>query len=209
MSRADQRAQTRQRILDAARARFEQDGFEGASVREIAQEAGVAAGTVIMHFDGKAELLHAALFEELERALDEALAPRAEGSPFVDALDAVGERMFAAYTARPTLSRVLLKESLFAPAPWAERFVGQHQRVHAWIQAQGADTLPQDALALFGVAWLSFFTYALLAWAQGAHPSPVGLLSRLSRQHLAAAQTGAQTAPTTGPSAPWRQGELG
>ena len=203
MSRADQRAQTRQRILDAARARFEQDGFEGASVREIAQEAGVAAGTVIMHFDGKAELLHAALFDELERALDEALAPPAEGLPFAEALDAVGARMFAAYTARPTLSRVLLKESLFAPAPWSERFVGQHQRVHAWIQAQGAATLPPDALALFGVAWLSFFTYALLAWAQGAHPSPVGLLSRLSRQHLAGAQANADL------SAPWRQAAPG
>lgn len=203
MSRAEQRAQTRQRILDAARARFERDGFEGASVREIAQEAGVAAGTVIMHFDGKAELLYAALFEDLERALDEALAPQAEGVTFAEALDAVGERMFAAYTARPSLSRVLLKESMFAAAPWSERFVGQHQRVHAWIQARGAAELPPDALALFGVAWLSFFTYALLAWVQGAHPSPLGLLSRLSRQHLAGAMSAAS------PSAPWGQREGG
>lgn len=205
MSRADQRAQTRQRILDAARVCFERDGFDGASVREIAQEAGVAAGTVIMHFDGKAELLHAALFDELERALDEALAAPADELPLVEALDVVGERMFAAYTSRPTLSRVLLKESLFAPSPWAERFVGQHQRAHAWILARGRDTLSAEALALFGVAWLSFFTFALLAWTQGAHADPVGLLGRLTRQHLAAAQAGSSATA----SAPWRQGDPG
>ena len=43
----------RQRILDAARERFMRDGYEGATVRAIAADAGVDVAMVYYFFDNK------------------------------------------------------------------------------------------------------------------------------------------------------------
>jgi AcrR family transcriptional regulator len=52
---------TRQRILTAAREVFSRDGFQGATTREIAREAGVNEVTIFRHFHTREELLHATL----------------------------------------------------------------------------------------------------------------------------------------------------
>ncbi len=178
--RTRQREDTRERLLIAARARFEADGFEGTHLRAIAKEAGVALGTVFVHFADKRDLLHSTLFEELEATLNAALAGGPAGlEPWLAHLT---DAMFAYYEARPGLSRVLLRESMLAEAPWADRFAGQHARVHAEIVARFPGHPAQAAL--FGVAFLAFYQFALLAWVQGAHPDPRGLVARLTAQHL-------------------------
>jgi AcrR family transcriptional regulator len=52
---------TRKRILAAAQHVFSRDGFQGATTREIAREAGVNEVTVFRHFHTRDELLHATL----------------------------------------------------------------------------------------------------------------------------------------------------
>lgn len=49
-------AQTRERILAAARSRFSQHSFENVGTREIAADAGVDAALVIRYFGGKEKL---------------------------------------------------------------------------------------------------------------------------------------------------------
>jgi len=50
-------APTRERILDAALTLFSRDGYEGASVREIARQVGIRESSLYNHFAGKAEIL--------------------------------------------------------------------------------------------------------------------------------------------------------
>ena len=52
---------TRKRILAAAQDVFSRDGFQGATTREIAREAGVNEVTIFRHFHTREELLHATL----------------------------------------------------------------------------------------------------------------------------------------------------
>lgn len=52
---------TRQAVLDAARARFSQDGFAAATIRKIAHDAGVDASLVIQFYGSKDELFAAAM----------------------------------------------------------------------------------------------------------------------------------------------------
>jgi AcrR family transcriptional regulator len=59
--RAEQATQTRRRILDAAARVFEEQGFAGARVDDIASEAGVAVPTVYKGFGNKVNLLVGAL----------------------------------------------------------------------------------------------------------------------------------------------------
>jgi len=68
-------------ILGAARTTFAEKGYEGATVDEIAERAGVGKGTVYNHIDGgKAGLFAAVLgehFDDLDRIAAEALADEA------------------------------------------------------------------------------------------------------------------------------------
>src|SRR5258707_1793390 len=52
---------TRKRILTAAVRVFSRDGFQGATTREIAREAGVNEVTIFRHFRTREELLHSTL----------------------------------------------------------------------------------------------------------------------------------------------------
>lgn len=186
-----QKAATAQAILEAAREEFERVGFEAANLRAIAQRAGVSAASIIHHHGDKRELLYAALFDDLAQTLDAALAAQAAPDATLEqTLDQLTRSVFGYYQRRPALSRALLRESLFAQGDWAPRFVQQTTQVHAYLAktlraAQQAGEIRADAdPALFGVAYLSFFYFGLISWAQGAHPDPASLVHNLTAQHL-------------------------
>src|ERR1700733_5469601 len=61
--RDEQKALTRRRLIDAAETVFARSGFHGASVEEIAREAGATTGALYSNFAGKEDLF-LALFEE-------------------------------------------------------------------------------------------------------------------------------------------------
>lgn len=61
--RDEQKALTRRRLLDSAEAVFARSGFYGASVDELAREAGATTGALYSNFAGKEDLF-LALFEE-------------------------------------------------------------------------------------------------------------------------------------------------
>lgn len=71
--------ETRSRILEAALSVFRERGFEKATMREIASEAGVAVGATYYYFDSKDALVMAfyehaqgAMHSRIEEALDQA-----------------------------------------------------------------------------------------------------------------------------------------
>ncbi len=79
MSRDQKKAESRRRILDAARDVFFRDGFMRANLDEIAEKAGVAKGTLYRYFKSKADLYVAVLADNLElflERMEEAAAPR-------------------------------------------------------------------------------------------------------------------------------------
>jgi AcrR family transcriptional regulator len=60
---------TRDALIGAAAKVFLARGFQGASLREIASEAGLTTGAVYSNFDGKADLFLAVLEEKLDPRL--------------------------------------------------------------------------------------------------------------------------------------------
>ena len=180
---------TAEAILEAARLEFEAVGFDQANLRAIAAAANVSAGSVVHHFGSKKNLLHAAFFEDLEAVLARAMGGPGP-APLERQLPRLNRAVFDYYRGRPTLSRTLLETSLFAPPPWRERFTGQVARVHTHVAALGARAaqrgeLRGDAdLARFGAAYLSFYYFALLGWAQGAVEDPAAMVDGLVEQHL-------------------------
>ncbi len=70
----------RKQIVDAARTVFAVKGFNGATTKEIAREAGIAEGTIYRYFKTKKELLLAVVSD---RALDE-FATKIQNLPWDD-----------------------------------------------------------------------------------------------------------------------------
>lgn len=81
--REAQKAETRARVLEAARDLFVEMGYEAATIRAIAKRAGVAPGSVFTTFTSKAEVLMEIIFSRYTAAAAEvrAAAIGAAGGP--------------------------------------------------------------------------------------------------------------------------------
>ena len=101
LSRGDRKAQTRSELTAAARSVFLRRGFHGASLDEIAEEAGYTKGAVYSNFSGKDELFIAVLEEhyaQRTRAYSELVF---EDDDVEATYRAVARYMFDAYAAEP------------------------------------------------------------------------------------------------------------
>ena len=67
ISRAERRAETRERLIDAAERRFTRDGFHATSVDAVAEDAGFTKGAVYSNFAGKEELFFAVYERHVEQ----------------------------------------------------------------------------------------------------------------------------------------------
>ncbi len=84
-------SKTRQ-ILDGARAVFLRDGFDGASMNDIAREAGVSKGTLYVYFSSK-DALFAAYVRDDRRRQAEQIVPYSSGASLREALIAIGTEL--------------------------------------------------------------------------------------------------------------------
>jgi phosphoribosylaminoimidazole-succinocarboxamide synthase len=78
-TRQERRAETRERLLDAAARVFAREGYAGASVEDVAREAGFSTGALYSNFAGKEDLFLALLAHTVERVsgrVAEAIAER-------------------------------------------------------------------------------------------------------------------------------------
>jgi AcrR family transcriptional regulator len=74
LSREEKKARTRAQLLDAARTVFAERGFAGASLDQVAEEAGLTKGAVYSNFANKEDLVLAVLEDNFNQRLDEALS---------------------------------------------------------------------------------------------------------------------------------------
>jgi len=81
MTREQSKANTRERLLGAARSVFAGRGFHGASVEEIASEAGFSTGALYSNFEGKEDLFLVLMEREInEHAREISVAVQARAS---------------------------------------------------------------------------------------------------------------------------------
>lgn len=161
---------TRAKVLAAARALFAERGYDAATIRDIAREAGMSTGAVFANFQDKAELFEAVFSEELEAVLE---SFRTEAATHGAVADRLAEAMNAGYhrsLQHLPLMQAMIARSWFQPEaadqrgraavrPIIETILGV---VHDGV---GAGELRQDLdMALLGRmiwdVWVSNFRYA-------------------------------------------------
>jgi AcrR family transcriptional regulator len=93
--REERRLETRQAILAAAETLFAEHGYEGFSLRQVAEQAGYSATTIYLYFKDKDELLFEVALEGFDRfgqALQEAYG---EAAAPLERLGAIGRAYVA------------------------------------------------------------------------------------------------------------------
>src|SRR5437868_13840988 len=84
--RALAKQQTRAKVLGAARRLFSEEGYEGATIRDIAAAAGMSTGAVFANFADKSDLFREIMITDMAALADAMSAAAAKGSGVEDAL---------------------------------------------------------------------------------------------------------------------------
>jgi len=133
--RQTQKEATRRRVLEAARDLFDSQGYEGATVREIARMAGVSVGSVFTTFATKGEILSEVmqdrlgpLYAELDRVI-----PQLRGST-ADRLRSMFAIHFGFETSRTKLFLAFIMASYDWTFPPGARPFGYNPRLKGIIR---------------------------------------------------------------------------
>ncbi len=122
-SRREQaKLERKQKILASARRNIAQYGFDRATLRQVAAEAGITVSALFKHVTDKRDLIHFLFNEDLDGLTDRALAAWQPEQSFAEKVLSITEHHYRHFAKDPMLSRVLLSEILVsAPGLHLER----------------------------------------------------------------------------------------
>lgn len=111
---APSEAETQTRILQAARRLFARRGYDGTTTRELAQEAGVAEGTIFRHFENKKAILVEVATQGWVEILTDLLTELSEMGSYKAVAQVMRRRMLNLHQ-NADLLRVCFMEAQFHP----------------------------------------------------------------------------------------------
>jgi AcrR family transcriptional regulator len=123
------------RIKQAARKLFVANGYDEASTRQIAVEAGVALGTLFLYAANKRDLLFLVVNDELEEVAIRAAAAVRDDASLLENLLAGFRPVYEFFGRDPRLSRLTLREMMFYEVGHqAQRFLETRERMMAMCE---------------------------------------------------------------------------
>ena len=123
---------TRERIHDAGLTLFNDRGYTGTTVRELADACDLTPGAIYNHYASKEALLFA-IVDRVHDLADAVLAEtlRGVGSDPVDQLEALASAFTAFHISRPRETRVANRDYIYLPAGQRDSVVRRRRRVRA------------------------------------------------------------------------------
>ena len=166
--RSQQKAATQHLILETAKQQFATLGFDKTTMRGIAKTAGIAVGTIFVHFPDKSALLAAALHEIIAQEAQTALDTAPQGATITTQLLHIARHLYSFYAQDPALSRMLLKETLFMQGEWGKAHEQQAQEFIIALttllqKAQAKGDIRADANCLtLAIGFFAHYLFVLL-----------------------------------------------
>ena len=109
--RALAKQQTRAKVLAAARRLFSEQGYEGATIRDIAAAAGMSTGAVFANFSDKADLFRDIMNTDCDALLEDMREAAGRGKGVEDVLLRVFMAGYSFYKSRLPLARAAFSVS--------------------------------------------------------------------------------------------------
>ena len=159
----------RQRILDAARALASKGGYDAVQMRDVADKAEVALGTLYRYFPSKVHLLISVMREQTDALADRLEKRPTEGATAADRVIALMQLATSRLQRNPSLTEAMVRALMFADASAAADVASVTESTTDAIThaIHGPDREPSDEDAkiarVIEQVWLS----SLLAWLSG------------------------------------------
>jgi AcrR family transcriptional regulator len=109
--RAIAKQQTRAKVLAAARRLFSEQGYEGATIRDIAAAAGMSTGAVFANFTDKSDLFREIMVHDMDLLGSQMREAAARGRTVEDALLKIFAAGYAFYKSQMPLARAAFSVS--------------------------------------------------------------------------------------------------
>ena len=127
--------ESQQRIMLAARELFAELGYDGATLRQIASNAGLTVGALFKHVTDKRDLIYFIFNEEVDSVTEAALASTRPYQTLTGKILAITERYYRLFASEPVLSRILLVEIVIeSPGLHLERYLSIRDRLLRGIE---------------------------------------------------------------------------
>jgi TetR/AcrR family transcriptional regulator, cholesterol catabolism regulator len=171
--RERQKLDTRQRIKAAAWDLFTSDGYFETTTKAVAKKAKVAAGTVFLHADTKADLLFLVMHDRLAAVVDNQLATLPRGAHLVEQLMHVFRGLFRMYSLHPNLAAEFIRALPGAVGPNAAQvhaltFAFHHKLAELVREAQDRGEVASTVAPLLAASNLFVLYFgALHGWLNG------------------------------------------
>lgn len=129
LTREEKKAQTRERLLEAAATVFARRGFAAASLDEVAEEAGLTKGAVYSNFANKEDLVLAVLDDRLGRRMTDIPAQLDFSADFAEQADKASRLFMATSQEEQWLLVLGLDFAAHAArnAEFRERYAARHR----------------------------------------------------------------------------------
>jgi len=173
--RQQQKASTRSKIKTIAKQAFLSQGIEATSTRYLSDQAGIAVGTLFVHFPDKLSLVKDIFFDEMDAALRAAaLAQKACASP-IDYLLQMAQMLFEFYDAYAEFTRQVLLDSLANGGFHTKQMTVISEGINKRFRQVGVD---EKAAGIFTDNMIANYWFVLL------NSVPKGVLGEVSIEHL-------------------------
>ena len=132
----------RDAIVAAAARLYARQGFQGASVADLAKACGASKSLIYHYFPAKDDVLHAVMAEHLDSLVEAAEQATASGDAETK-LRALTHGFMQLYVGAEDSHKVLLNELANLPEPRRAEVVAKQRRIIAAVEALVRELLPQ------------------------------------------------------------------
>lgn len=188
MSKAstNQRAQTRERILEAAEMVFADNGYHDALVDEIGKKTSLSKGGLYFHFPSKEDLFFAVMDRLANKLVKRAEKAAAKASSPIEAAEAALDSVVSALSSRKRLARLLVTQGYSMGKGFESKRAEIFDRFATVIRLQLDDakksgqigTLDTDLAAR---VWLGAVNEIVVHWLFSDGPSPLETAPELKK----------------------------
>jgi len=159
----------RQRVMDAAMELAAEGGYDAVQMRDVAERAGVALGTIYRYFASKDHLLAACQVAYSRRIRDEVARRPARGDDVAERVVDVLRRANRAMERRPSLAAALVT-AISSPDPAVSDCQREVTEVMDALLSEAMPEVPDErrrrTVAVLSHVWFS----TLLGWVNGWWP---------------------------------------
>lgn len=157
---------THQRILDVATQAFFSSSYDDTTLTQIAEAAGVANGTVLLHFESKRQLATMAFAVRIAEAVAEASSQPRSGDVLED-LVAVVDKLLAFYRAHRDVAPELLSHSLFSSGEAGAAFARAGEVTISTFTSLIKDEVDEAEAPLLAQGLVADYLFTLLRGLRG------------------------------------------